>query len=110
MENSSLVTIYDSSSVLKFIFESCRQVLLPYLSNLEIGKLDLISTDVSLRKLYFSLVNEFYLNNKIYDYKELDWILTKNISLTKCHLEFKLKGSQHLYVICNYYALLILTF
>ena len=92
MENTSLVTIYDNSSILMFILGSCWHVFLPYLSNLEIGKLDLILTDVSLRKLYFNLVNEFYLNNRIYEYEELDWILNKHISLTKCHLEFWTKG------------------
>ena len=92
MENTSLITIDDKSSILKFIFETCWNIFLPYLTNLEIGKLDLILTDVLLRKLYFSMANDFYTNNKIYDYKELDWILTKHITLTKCHLEFEFKG------------------
>ena len=56
--------------------------------------LDLILTDVGLRKLYFSLVHELYFTNKIYDFKELDWILYYNISLTKCHLEFEFKGNR----------------
>ena len=92
MENTSNITSNTKPSILRFIFESCWDVFLPFLSNLEIGKFDLIITDVSLRKLYFTIVNEFYLNNKIYDYKELDWILNNNISLTKCHLDFRLKG------------------
>ena len=92
MENTSLITLDDKPSILMFIFENCVNFFLPYLTNLEIGKLDLILTDVSLRKLYFSLANDFYTNNKIYDYKELDWILNKHITLTKCHLEFEFKG------------------
>ena len=92
MENTSNITSNTKPSILRFIFESVWDVFLPYLSNLEIGKLDLIITDVSLRKIYFSLVNSFYMKNTIYDYKELDWILNKQISLTKCHLDFKLKG------------------
>ena len=92
MENTSLNIIYDKPSILMFILETCVNFFLPYLTNLEIGKLDLILTDVSLRKLYFSMANDFYTNNKIYDYKELDWILTKHITLTKCHLEFDFKG------------------
>ena len=92
MEISSLSTSNKPPSILRFIFESYWEIFLPFLSNLEIGKLDLILTDVSLRKLYFSLVNSFYMKNTIYDYKELDWILNKNISLTKCHLDFKFKG------------------
>ena len=91
MENTNQIS-FSKPSILRYIFQSCWDVFLPYLSNLEIGKLDLIITDVTLRKLYFTLVNEFYLGNKIYDYKELDWILIKNISLTKCHLEFSFKG------------------
>ena len=80
------------SSLLRFIFESVWDVFLPYLSNLEIGKLDLILTDKSLRKLYFSFVNEFYLTNQIYGYKELDWILAKKVALTKCHLAYEIRG------------------
>ena len=110
MENTSQVPSKKCQSIFRFIFESCWDVFLPYLSNLEIGKFDLILTDVSLRKLYFSLVNEFYLNNKIYDYKELDWILKKNISLTKCHLEFSFKGRQLLlYIDTKFYATYIFT-
>ena len=98
MESTSQITSNSKTSILRFIFESVWDIFLPYLSNLEIGKLDLIITDVSLRKLYFSLVNDFYLANNIYDYNDLDWILTKHISLTKCHLEFNFKGKLLLYV------------
>ena len=93
MESTSQIIIDSDFSILRYIFQSCWHVFLPYLSNLEIGKFDLILTDVSLRRLYFSLVDEFYLSNKIYDFKELDWILNNNISLTKCHLEFSTRGS-----------------
>ena len=92
MEISHQVAPSKLQSILSFIFQSCWNIFLPFLSNLEVGKLDLIITDISLRKLYFSLVHEFYLNNKICDYNELDWILTKNILLTKCHLAFEIKG------------------
>ena len=109
MEITSLHTPNNKLSIIRFIFESVWNVFLPYLSNLEIGKLDLILTDVSLRKLYISLVNEFYLKNKVYNYKELDWILTKNIALTKCHLDFKLKGMT-LFCILVYYMRVIFLF
>ena len=99
MESISLISPNNKSSIFRFIFQSCWDIFLPYLSNLEIGKFDLIITDVTSRKLYFTLVNEFYLSNKIYDYKELDWILIKNISLTKCHLEFSFKGTTHKYIL-----------
>ena len=92
MENTSQISSNTKPSIFRYIFQSCWDIFLPFLSNLEIGKLDLIITDVTSRKLYFTLVNEFYLINKIYDYKELDWILIKNISLTKCHLGFSFKG------------------
>ena len=92
MENTNHLTSSSKISILRYIFQSCWDIFLPFLSNLEIGKLDLIITDVTSRKLYFTLVNEFYLINKVYDYKELDWILIKNISLTKCHLDFSFKG------------------
>ena len=92
MESTSQVVIDSDFSILRYIFQSCWHVFLPFLSNLEIGKFDLILTDVSLRKLYFGLVDEFYLSNKIYDYKELDWVLNNHISLIKCDLEFWVKG------------------
>ena len=95
MESLKFSTLNESPSILSFIFESVWAVFLPFLSNLETGKLDLVLTNKSLRKLYFHLVDEFYLTNKIYDYKELDWILNKNFSLTKCHLEFKFKGKTN---------------
>ena len=95
MESPIISTLNESLSILSFIFESVWAVFLSFLSNLEIGKLDLVLTNKSLRKLYFRLVDEFYLTNKICGYKELDWILNKNISLTKCHLEFKFKGKSY---------------
>ena len=104
MEGTILNTPNYKQSIFRFIFESVWDVFIPFLSNLEIGKFDLILTDVSLRKLYFCLVNEFYVKNKVYNYKELDWILTKNIALTKCHLDFKLKGMTlfaYFFIICE---------
>ena len=97
MENISQIISNKSPSVFRYIFEICWDVFLSFLSNFEIGKLDLILSDKSLRKLYFPLVDEFYLTNKIYDYKELDWLLNKNVSLTKCHLEFWVKGETLLF-------------
>ena len=102
MESTSLITSNTKSSILRFVFESCWDVFLTFLSNLEIAKLDLILTDLPLRKLFFCLVNDFYLINKIYDYKELDWILNNNISLSKCHLEFRFKGKIILQRCCTY--------
>ena len=102
MESAGQITSNKSPSILKYLFESCWDVFLPNLSNLEISKLDLIITDIPLRKLYFSLVDQFYLTNKIYDYKEFDWILSKNISLTKCYLEFGFKGKAlYVYFLCT---------
>ena len=104
MESISLITPNNKPCIFRFIFESVWDVFLPYLSNLEIGEVDLVLTDVSLRKLFVSLVNQFYLTNKVYDFKELDWILYYNISLTKCHLEFK--GNVLLFIIAYVRGLL----
>ena len=98
MENTNIITSNIKPSILSFIFQSCWDVLLPYLSNLEIGKLDLVLTDISLRNIYFSLINEFYSTNNIYDFKELDWIISKHVSLTKCQLEFPLKGTTLIFI------------
>ena len=100
MASTSQIASNTKPSILRYIFQSCWDVFLPYLSNLEIGKLDLIITDISLRKFYDCLVDEFYFTNKIYDYKELDWILNKHISLTKCNLEFEFRGDC--YFICMF--------
>lgn len=95
MEDTSEIIIVEKASILRYIFECCWQVFLPFPSNLETGKLDLILTDKSLRKLYLNLVNDFYLTNKIYDFKELDWLLNKHISLTNVIWSLSLKVTSY---------------
>lgn len=81
-------------SALGFMLETCSDMFFSYLSNKEIGKLDNVLTDVSLRNIYLSKVKDFYVVNKIYTRMELEWILARHISLTKCHLEFEIKGKK----------------
>lgn len=81
-------------SALNIMLETCWEGFFPYLSNREIGKLDSALINFSLRKVFLSKVKDFYLVNKIYTRKELLWILSRNISLTKCHLEFEIKGKN----------------
>lgn len=82
-------------SALDFAVRNCWELFYPYLSNQDIGKLDNVLTDKSLRNIYLSKVKDFYLVNKIFSRKELEWILARHISLTKCHLEFTIKGNKH---------------
>ena len=75
-------------SALDFLLRNCWELFFPYLSNQEIGKIDLVLTDIKLRRIYLNKVSDFYLTNKIYSFKELQWIFARNMSLTKCHLDF----------------------
>ena len=77
-------------SALSFMLQTCWKLFFPYLSNLEIGRLDSALTDRNLRKLYFNQVSDFYLTNTIYARAEFDWIIVRNISLTICRLDFDL--------------------
>ena len=65
-------------SALSFMLQTWK-LFYPYLSNRDIGKLDSALTEISLRKMFLTKVSDFYLVNKIYSKKELDWILTRNI-------------------------------
>ena len=90
MESDNLVT--PKLSALDFLLRNCWELFYPYLSNIEMGKLDSALTNFSLRKVYLSKAKDFYVVNKIYAKGELEWILARHISLTKCHLEFEIKG------------------
>ena len=59
-----------------------------YLSNREISKLDRTITEISLRKVFFSQVGQFYQKNKILSKGELDWLMSRSVKLTSCHLDF----------------------
>ena len=59
-----------------------------YLSNREISKLDRAITEILLRKVFFSQVGQFYEKKNIMSKGELDWILSRNIKLTSCHVAF----------------------
>ena len=100
-------------TALSFMLQTCWNLFFPYLSNLEIGRLDSALTDRSLRILYLDQVNDFYLVNKIYSEEEFEWILLRNIALTKCHLGFDididLEGNiVHLTVQLNMCIILVL--
>ena len=59
-----------------------------YLSRREISKLDRTITEISLRKLFLSRVGQFYQKNAILSKGELDWLMSRNVKLTSCHLDF----------------------
>ena len=75
-------------SSLDFLLRNCWEIFFPYLSNLEIGLIDSVLTDIPLRKVYLKKVSDFYVVNKIYSFKELKWILNRNLPLVKCHMHF----------------------
>lgn len=86
-----LATNTPKPTSLSFMLQTCWKLFFPYLSNLEIGKLDPALTDRNLRELYLDQVSDFYLSNEIYTEEELEWIIIRNISLTKCHLGFNVE-------------------
>ena len=85
-------------SALSFILQTCWKLFFPYLSNVEIGRLDSALSDRNLRKLYLDQVSDFYLTNPIYARAELDWIILRNIPLTICRLDFALDLEGILYI------------
>ena len=46
--------------------------------------------------LYLDQVNDFYLVNKIYSEEEFEWILLRNIALTKCYLGFDVETTGNI--------------
>ena len=92
MENDNLIA--PKPSALDFLLRNCWELFYHYLTNLEIGKLDSALTNFSLRIIFLSKVMDFYLVNKIYAKGEIEWILARHITLTKCHLEFEIKGNN----------------
>lgn len=82
------------SSALDYILRNCWEDFFSYLSNQEIGKLDSAFTEVPLREVFLDKVSDFYLANKIYSHKELEWILARNVPLVKCHMAFSYWGKM----------------
>ena len=79
--------------VIKLLLQSCGDIFFPYLTNRELGVLDRIITDISLRKLYFQQAGKFYLTNKFQSLDELDWVMKRSFIMTKCHLDFEFEGN-----------------
>ena len=90
-----MTTIYDDSSsykVLKLFLQSCSDLFFSYLTNRELGVLDRVITDINLRKIYFQRAGLFYQDNNVESMDEMEWVLTRSIFLTKCHLDFEFAG------------------
>ena len=81
--------------VLKLFLQSCSDLFFSYLTNRELGVLDRIITDVNLRKIYFQHAAIFYQANKILSLAELEWIMKRDILLTKCHLDFYFENPKY---------------
>ena len=91
----------NSNKVLKLLLQSFNGLFFSYLTNRELGLLDTIITDVNLRQIYFKQAERFYLCNKIQSLDELNWILKRNINITKCHFDFDFEGKQNIRHIIN---------
>ena len=81
-----------SYKVLKLLLQSCHDLFFSYLTNRELGILDRVITDVNMRKIYLLQAKHFYFKNKVQSLDELEWIMMRNISMTKCHLDFDFDG------------------
>lgn len=96
----------NSYKVLTFLLQSCSDLLFAYLTNRELGVLDRVTTDVNLRKTYLLQAGHFYIKNKVKSLDELEWILVRNIFITKCHLDFDFDGK---FIYHKYKIFLLLT-
>lgn len=78
--------------VFELLLQSLDGLFFSYLTNRELGKLDITISDKNLRKLYHQYASIFYLNNQVQSLDELKWIMTRRIVLTKCYLDFEFDG------------------
>ena len=81
--------VHKSRQALIVLLESSWDLFFPYLCNTDLGKLDSAFTDKSLRELYFSQLNKFYLLREITSLLELEWIMKRDIVLVKYLLDFQ---------------------
>ena len=81
-----------SYKVIKLLLQSCSDLFFPYLTNRELGLLDRIITDIILRKIFFQQAGQFYLNNKIKSLDELNWVMKRELRITRCHIDFDFEG------------------
>ena len=88
----SYKSVCKNRQVLFLLLEACWDLFYPYLLNDDIGKIDLALTEKGLRGLYFNQVGKFYLFNNISSVDELEWLMKRGISLTKCGLEIDSEG------------------
>ena len=86
------------SSCLHYIFlqpddsKSKSDDFFSYFINEDICKLDIALSELKLRKAFNKKVGIFYDNNSILCRSELARIVYRNVSLTKCNLDFTLSG------------------
>ena len=91
--------IVDDSKSYKVInlllLESSYDLFSSYLTNRELGVLDNVISDINLRFVYLEQAARFYLYNKVQSLGELEWILKRNINITKCRLDFDCEGKEN---------------
>ena len=88
INSSETSNISINRKVFLLLLQSCWNDFMLYLSRREISKLDRAITEISLRKVFFSQVGQFYQKNKILSLGKLEWILNRSIKLTSCHSGF----------------------
>ena len=86
----------ERESLLGFIFQSdsslCHEFFLPYLRNQDLSTIDTSLTDKVLRNSYFKQIGHFYNANEVGSISELNWILNRNISITRFRLSTRETG------------------
>ena len=61
-----------SYKVIKLLLQSCNDLFFSYLTNRELGVLDIVISDINLRFVYLEQATRFYLYNKVQSLGELD--------------------------------------
>ena len=75
-----------SNIVLTLLLQSFKDIFFPYLTNRDLGKLDMAINDVNLRHIFTNEIRLFYSSNNIESLDELMWIVKRKVPLSNVHL------------------------
>ena len=78
------ILLQPSNSGFSFITEK----FLLFLSNKDIGKLDITLSDKDMRRAFYSRLGSYYSFNDIHYKGELEFLAKRNIALTRCVIDF----------------------
>ena len=82
-------------------FSFITQQFLLLLSNKDIGKLDITLSDKEMRQAFHSRLGSYYSSNDIKYKGELEFLVKRNIALTRCVIDFRCSAYPGVPVIGN---------